>query len=62
MSAREQKLVDITFQVALMIKSRPECFLSKTDEEMAEWVAYQLDACGFPTKPVGMSYGVLQVK
>ena len=29
-------------------------------EKHMEWVAKQLEGCGFETKPVGASWGVLQ--
>lgn len=59
---REQKLVDIMFQVAmtLTMENFREHFASKSREEVAEWVAYQLRACGFETKPCGLSWEVLR--
>lgn len=57
---REQKLVDICFEVALRIHAHPEIFTPKTTEEVATWVAQQLNQCGFPTTPVGASWGVLK--
>lgn len=53
---REQKLVDIMFQVAMVAA---EHLHGKTDEEIAEWVRQQLDGCGFPTTPIGSSWGHL---
>ena len=59
--SKEQKLVDICFSIALTIRSN-ESLKNMTQEEMAAWVAKQLDACGFPTTPVGASWGMLTEK
>ena len=58
MESREQKLIDICFSIGLMIQSH-ESFAKKTTEETAEWVAWQLKLSGFPTEPIGSSWGVL---
>ena len=58
---REQKLVDICFSVGLMIHSTNH-FETMTQEEVAAWIAKQLEACGFPTIPMGSSWGVLVEK
>lgn len=55
---REQKLVDICFQLAIMVHC-DERFAKRGVEGVAEYVASQLKQCGFPTHPVGMSWGVL---
>jgi len=34
--------------------------VNANDNEVAEWVADQLKQCGYPTKPCGMSWGVLE--
>lgn len=64
---REQKLVDLCFQIALMIstpgKDRggiPYDLTKLSASEKAAWVAKQLRACGFDTEPVGSSWGVLK--
>lgn len=57
--SNEQKLVDICFQLALTMRSNRKYFKKLTIEETAEWVARQLKECGFPTTPMGMSWGVL---
>lgn len=57
--SNEQKLVDICFQLALTMRKHNEHFNKLTIEETAEWVAKQLNDCGFPTTPMGMSWGVL---
>jgi hypothetical protein len=54
----EQKLVDICFQIALTIKDS-ESLQKMSNEELAAWVREQLNACGFPTTAIGMSWGVL---
>lgn len=59
--SREQQLVDITFQVALMVAEcvRKNHIAFQTREDIAAWVADQLKGCGFHTTPCGMSWGVL---
>ncbi len=61
-AAREQKLVDVLFQCVLTVTdpTHAKAFAKKTSEERAAWVAAQLRACGFDTKPVGASWGVLK--
>jgi len=54
--AREQGLVDIMFEVAI---SAAKHMHGKSREEVAAWVAAQLLRCGFPTVPIGSSWGVL---
>jgi len=56
---REQKLVDICFQVAMFVQDKRFNFHKMSQEELAEWVAKQLRECGFPTRPMGCSWGVL---
>lgn len=61
---REQQLVDITFSCVLTMfddKYR-DTFIAMTQEQLAAWVAKQLDGCGFYTQPVGSSWGVLMPK
>lgn len=55
----EQKLVDICFSIALTIKTNKKYFGKLSYEETADWVAKQLDGCGFPTTPCGSSWGIL---
>jgi hypothetical protein len=58
--SKEQKLVDICFQCAIMVHMNPKgCFTGKTNEDIANWVSNQLRQCGFETHPIGMSWGVL---
>ena len=54
--SREQKLVDLCFDIALF--SAEHLHFNST-KEIAEWVAKQLRICGFPTQPCGASWGVL---
>lgn len=63
---REQKLIDIIFSVAqasyLMrrtLEEQSDYYKSIRDEHM-EWVAKQLELCGFPTVQMGSSWGVLR--
>lgn len=58
---KEQKLVDIMFDVAMTIRKH-DSLKNKTQEELAAWVAEQLRNCGFPTTPVGASWGMLDKK
>lgn len=53
---REQTLVNMCFQLAMVSK---EYMQDKNNQEIAEWVAKQLHDMGFPTHPVGMSWGIL---
>jgi hypothetical protein len=57
--SNEQKLVDLCFEIALMISDKEYKLYEKSIEEKAEWIAHQLKECGFPTMPCGMSWGVL---
>lgn len=59
---REQKLVDIMFQL-VDTAGRPssmQWFIRLDREQRMEWVAKVLKENGFPTQPVGMSWGVLK--
>lgn len=57
-SQREQKLVDISFE-CVFEAAMNDWFRGKTREEIAEWFAKTLADGGFPTKPMGSSWGVL---
>lgn len=61
MSDREQKLVDIAFDLVATAFDRQYAahFAGLTHEQRMAWVADQLRKCGFDTKPVGASWGVL---
>ena len=60
--SREQKLVDLCFEMVLAVtsKAHADAFKVKTNEEKAEWVAKTLKECGFETTPCGASWGVLK--
>ena len=66
MKQNEQKLIDIVFSIAqtsyLMNRDYEEVksYYSKERDEHMECVAKQLKDCGFPTIPIGMSWGVLK--
>ena len=57
--SREQKLIDIMFQLAMVMREK-KGMRHMTKEQLAEWIARNLDDCGFRTKPIGSSWGVLQ--
>lgn len=65
---REQKLVDIMFQIAqfssiyFIPKDGDAANYYEDDfrEKHMEWVAEQLRKCGFDTQPMGSSWGVLK--
>ena len=59
MKSNEQKLIDIMFEIGLMIHNN-EWFNEKSNEEVAEWIREQLKMCGFDTKPIGSSWGALK--
>ena len=67
MTARspEQQLVDIMFEVAIKGVLWGYAERGKVDpkpipnERVAEWVSSNLRQCGFPTHPMGSSWGVL---
>lgn len=63
---REQKLIDLCFEIALMLSTpgtdrdnKPYDLTKLSHEEKGEWITRQLKLSGFPTHPVGMSWGVL---
>lgn len=59
---KEQKLIDICFEIAMTIHSNPDFVNQTTQEQLAEWVRRQLEICGFKTIPIGASWGVLDEK
>jgi hypothetical protein len=50
---RENKLVDIMFQVGLVLSSPLYALRDLPEDEKAAWIAKQLDGCGFPTREGG---------
>lgn len=59
MRTREQALVDLCFEIGIVIANNSDYFKDKTKEQVAEWIGGQLDQCGVKTIPMGMSWGVL---
>jgi hypothetical protein len=56
--SREQQLIDILFQIAILTKENK--VLQKMDrEEYGKWARKQLRGCGFDTFPCGSSWAVL---
>tara|TARA_R110002153_G_C13191747_1_gene486124 strand:+ start:684 stop:875 length:192 start_codon:yes stop_codon:yes gene_type:complete len=56
---REQKLVDIIFQVVRAIEINKNNWVE--DADLIEWTRSQLKGCGFEVSdPIGMSYGLLK--
>lgn len=56
-----QLFIDTCFMLVLHATSSQELLLA-TQHERAKWVAHNLEQIGYPTKPVGSSWGVLQKK
>lgn len=52
----EQQLIDIMFEIAI---TSAQLMHGRTNQEIAEWVSLNLKECGFPTLPIGSSWGVL---
>lgn len=57
---REQKLVDICFEIGITMSDPRHDFSKKSVEERALYIARQLEELGFKTSPVGASWGVLK--
>ncbi len=55
--SKEQQLINIAFSIALTVAS--DEFTLTDRDDIATWVALQLKECGFPTRPMGASWGVL---
>ena len=51
MSDDSQKLIDVAFQMCLMIHEKREYFEGKTKEEVTAWITRQLECCGFDAAP-----------
>lgn len=58
MENREQKLIDLMFQMVLVATNDP-VFCNRPRGERMAWVANNLRDSGFDTHPIGMSWGVL---
>ncbi len=59
MRNKEQELVDLCFELVFTAVECHDYFKDKTKVQIAEWVSGRLAGCGFPTVPVGMSWGML---
>lgn len=55
---REQKLIDMLFEVAVRMQMGEIAPSSR--EAAAAYIAVQLEQCGFATEPAGSSWGVLK--
>ena len=55
-----QKLIDITFEVAMTVSS-DRLLRRLNNQNLAKWVSGQLKACGIETTPCGASWGVLKI-
>jgi hypothetical protein len=55
-----QKLIDVCFEIGLVISDPKHDFGKQTQEQRADWIAKQLRGCGFDTSPCGGSWGVLK--
>ncbi len=58
---KEQELIDICFQIGIAVHHH-RSLQCMSKEKLAKWIADQLEGCGFPTSPVGTSWGVLKEK
>lgn len=54
---REQKLVDIIYEMMCVIKENRNNWVEDTD--LIEWARDQLKKSGFDTVPCGVSHGIL---
>lgn len=59
MTVDPQKVVDLTFALALTLHQHPNWLAHQTPDEVAEWVAQKLRDNGIDTQPAGSSHGVL---
>ncbi len=59
MTSNTQKLIDISFEIALTMKQNIEWVEKSSDEEIVQWVSKQLSQCGYQTTPLGASNGIL---
>lgn len=59
--SKEQKLIDIMFQVVRAIEMNTDNWVE--DVDLIEWTRSQLKGCGFElSEPIGMCYGLLLEK
>lgn len=59
---RERKLVDIMFQVGILLHQERKHFEGKSTEDVANWITNQLHQCGFPVHPLGSNWGYLTTR
>jgi len=61
--SNEQKLIDLCFTLAISVYLQRDYFEKHENnykqEVIANWVAQELQECGFPTTPYGASWGIL---
>lgn len=53
----KRKLFNVIFEMGIMIHNHVS-FADKSTEEVAEWMASQLNKCGFYNIPIGACWGV----
>lgn len=53
-----QKLIDILFEISLRIHTH-HYFKGKSNKEVAAWIRQKLENLGYPTTPMGISWGAL---
>ena len=64
----KQKLIDLAFSMVIDVcdmyekRNDSNVLIGKSNLEKAMWVASKLRDCGFDTRPVGMSWGILKEK
>lgn len=55
-NSERQKFIDVMFEIAML---SAKYMHGKSNEEIAKWVSDQLHTLGYPTTPVGASWGIL---
>lgn len=59
---QNQKLIDICFSIVSSLSYNPMWLSTISHEDAMKWVAETLRNCGYDTKPMGVSWGVLEDK
>lgn len=54
---REQKLVNTLFEIAMLLYSK--AWQPKDRDQLADWIVYNITALGFPGKPIGSCWHIL---
>lgn len=57
---REQKLIDVLFEIVVRQQMNPKYMHFSSREDAAAWVAQTLKILGFDTQIMGSSWGVLK--